>query len=125
LGTWLYFTEPGETDLASNPNAWVYFVNASPRATTTTALSQNGITWTFAEPVSYGTFVTGEYWVVGPVEVIDISNDLNSPDYTTREGQNGAMVNPLIGHGRDKQGYDDGLTSYDESLNAGRPNGEP
>src|SRR5690606_10643737 len=59
LETWLYLSEGEDTDLASNPNTWVFFVNASPRATTTTQLTQYGITWTFAEPVTYGKFVTG------------------------------------------------------------------
>ncbi len=125
LETWLYLSEGEDTDLASNPNTWVFFVNASPRATTTTQLTQYGITWTFAEPVTYGKFVTGDYWVVGPVEVISITNDLNSPDYTPRDGQNGSMVNPLVGHDRGQQGYEEGRSSYVASLNAGRPNGDP
>ena len=39
---------------------------------TGTSLSQYGITWTFREEVEYGTFVNGDYWVVGPVEIVHI-----------------------------------------------------
>ncbi len=39
---------------------------------TTDTISRHGITWTFAEPVEYGRFVNGDYWVVGPLTVIDI-----------------------------------------------------
>lgn len=86
----------------------------------TDSLSQHGITWTFAEPVEFGQYVTGDYWVVGPVEIISITNSLNAPGFEPRPGQNGSMVNP----GTDgRQGYDDGLGSYSEELNAARPGG--
>lgn len=91
----------------------------------TDSLTSNGITWTFDREVPYGTFVTGDYWVVGPLELIGISNTLNSPDFEPRPGQNGSMLNPLVGHERSQQGYDDGLNSYNAALNAGRPGGEP
>lgn len=95
-------------------------------AETATSVTSNGITWTFRHAVETGTFVTGDPWVVGPVEVVDISNSLNSPDYTPRRGQNGSMVNPLAGNAnRGQQGYDDGLGNYDESVNAALPNGQP
>jgi len=91
----------------------------------TDSITSNGITWTFDEPVTYGTFVTGDFWIVGPVDVVDITNHLNSPNYTPRDGQNGSMLNPLVGHDRNKQGYDDGLGSYQASLNVARPNDLP
>lgn len=95
-------------------------------AEATTSITSNGITWTFRDAAETGKFVTGDPWVIGPVEVVSITNNLNSPDYTPRRGQNGSMVNPLAGAAeRQKQGYDDGLGSYDESLNAGLPNGMP
>ncbi|WP_309386966.1 hypothetical protein [Cerasicoccus frondis] len=94
-------------------------------ASVTDAITSNGITWKFHQPAETGTFITGDPWVVGPVEVISITNSKNSPDFTPRKGQNGSMVNPLTQGDRQKQGYDDGLGSYDESLNAGLPNGKP
>src|SRR5690554_5855655 len=36
-------------------------------------LSQYGITWTFDQPVKSGQFITGDWWVVGPVKIINIT----------------------------------------------------
>lgn len=86
----------------------------------------NGVTWQLlGTGHTMGTFVTGDPWVVGPVTITGITNSLNSPLYTPRKGQNGSMVNPLVGHNPSHQGYDDGLSSYREALNAGLPNGLP
>jgi hypothetical protein len=91
---------------------------------TTSSITQRGVTWTFAEPVTYGTFITGDYWVVGPVTVTSISNSLNDSGWSPRTGQNGTMLNPLSdGQDRGEQGYDDGIVNYNAALNAGRPNG--
>ncbi|WP_269541747.1 hypothetical protein [Cerasicoccus fimbriatus] len=91
---------------------------------TTSSITHNGVTWTFASPVTHGTFITGDYWVVGPVTITDISNSLNDPAYTPRAGQNGSMINPLSsGQDRSEQGYDDGIGSYNSALNVGRPGG--
>jgi hypothetical protein len=37
------------------------------------SISQYGITWTFDKPARMGQFVTGDYYIVGPVTVVDIS----------------------------------------------------
>ena len=42
---------------------------AAPQA----AVSQYGITWSFAEPARVGRYVTGDWWVVGPVTVTQIT----------------------------------------------------
>ncbi|WP_309400808.1 hypothetical protein [Cerasicoccus maritimus] len=98
----------------------------SLQAAVSDTITANGITWKLSKPAETGTFVTGDPWVIGPVEVISITNSKNSPQYTPRKGQNGSMVNPLAGDtDREKQGYDDALSSYDESLNASLPNGMP
>ena len=34
-----------------------------------TSITKDGITWTFSQPVAAGQFVTGDYYVVGPVTV--------------------------------------------------------
>ncbi|WP_309397712.1 hypothetical protein [Cerasicoccus maritimus] len=87
---------------------------------TTSSITSNGVTWTFASPVSYGTFVSGDYWVVGPVTVSSITNNLNDPAWTPGVGQNGSMLNPLSpGQDREEQGYDDGISSYNAALNVG------
>ncbi len=45
--------------------------DAAPLSTQKT-VSQYGITWTFDKPVQVGRFVNGDYYVVGPVTVVDI-----------------------------------------------------
>jgi hypothetical protein len=89
---------------------------------TTTEISQYGITWTFNKPVEFGTFINGDYWIVGPVEVINIS-----PQSIEMDGRtiNGSMINPSI---QQIQGYDYSMymsygPSYSEALNVARPGG--
>lgn len=36
-------------------------------------VSQYGITWTFEKPALTGQFITGDWWVVGPVKIIKIT----------------------------------------------------
>jgi|GEM_PF-2234289 len=91
---------------------------------TTDRISQHGITWYFDRDYNYGTYVTGDYWVEGPITIIGIENSLNDPDYTPRLNQNGSMINPLANHSATLQGYDDG-SSYDQSLNVALPGGSP
>lgn len=63
---------------------------------TTTSIDDNGVGWQFAEPVEYGTFANGDYWVLGPVtiaettpqaelEVQNLGGDICSGDYTDRD----------------------------------------
>jgi hypothetical protein len=35
-------------------------------------LSQYGITWTFEKPAMTGQFITGDWWVIGPVRIVKI-----------------------------------------------------
>jgi fibro-slime domain-containing protein len=60
------------------------------------SITQYGVTWTFDREYESGRFVTGDYWVVGPVTVTSVT-----PEPTGT--RNGSAVNPL---GR-RQGYDD------------------
>lgn len=80
---------------------------ASPQA----AISQYGITWTFAEPARVGRYVTGDCWVVGPVTVQSVTP-------APSEGRNGSAVNPPAGK---RQGYDDRINGYDAALRAAFP----
>ena len=70
------------------------------------SLSQYGITWTFSQPASTGRFITGDWWVVGPVTVQSVS-----PASTA--DRHGSVVNPPAG---DKQGYDGRLADFVPSL---------
>jgi hypothetical protein len=88
-----------------------------------TLITSNGVTWKFAAAHQAGTFVNGDPWVIGPVTVISITNNLNDPAFTPKHGQNGSMLNPGT---TSKQGYESAITqNYNESLNAGLPNGKP
>ena len=75
------------------------------------ALTQYGVTWTFASRVRAGRFVTGDWWVVGPVTVKSIT-----PAPTAK--RHGSVVNPPAGS---KQGYDDRIAGFDASLRAKLP----
>ena len=37
------------------------------------AITQYGITWTFTQRVEAGQFVTGDWWVVGPVTIDSVT----------------------------------------------------
>ena len=63
----------------------------------TDTVIQYGITWKLERPVRVGQFVSGDYYVVGPVTVVAVSPE---PD----EGRNGSVLNlPING----KAGFDD------------------
>ncbi|HEY3322871.1 MAG TPA: hypothetical protein VGP72_20625 [Planctomycetota bacterium] len=86
-------------------------------------ITQYGITWRFDKPYSTGRFVTGDYWVVGPVKIIGITTDLHAPGFSPEPGQDGSMANPGT---TDKQGYDNRIKgSYAPALNAGLIDGKP
>jgi chitodextrinase len=89
----------------------------------TDSLNQFGITWTFDKELStdgaagtyhYGQFANGDYWAVGPVNIVGID-----PPSTDVGGRiiNGSMINldPLV----IPQGWDNNLpwNAYDEALN--------
>ncbi|XHR30500.1 MAG: hypothetical protein ACFUZC_08045 [Chthoniobacteraceae bacterium] len=46
-------------------------------------ITQYGITWTFEEPCESGRFVTGDYWIVGPVTVTGVT-PASGPDAIDR-----------------------------------------
>lgn len=99
----------------------------------TNVITQFGITWTFDKPYRYGQFANGEYWVVGPVTLIDIfppsleitgttTNDSftegTGPNASTRI-MNGSMLNPSPDF-ESTQGYDNEMyrwhTAYETPL---------
>ena len=75
------------------------------------AITQYGITWTFAARVPAGRFVTGDWWVVGPATVRSVS-----PAPTA--DRHGSAVNPPAGS---TQGYDKRIAGFDASLRARFP----
>jgi len=75
---------------------------------TTNQLTQYGITWTFSESVEFGTFITGDYYIVDPGTGVTVTSISPLPS----NGANGSMKNPVPGAG---QGLTDGY-DYDASL---------
>lgn len=70
-------------------------------------ITQYGITWTFAKGVRSGQFANGDHWVLGPVELTQISP-------LPKDGFHGFEINPM--HSK-KQPYDKRQTPYyDASL---------
>ena len=75
-------------------------------------VSQYGITWTFDKKYPVGQFLTGDWWVVGPVTVTAISP---APE----GGRHGSMVNPRPGldpAAGEGQAYDDRIERYNAAL---------
>jgi hypothetical protein len=97
-------------------------------------ISQYGITWTFDKPVKSGQFITGDWWVVGPVSIVKITpepgpvkSDDNKPvnnkwgdtslKIDTRM-RNGSMIVLKAGY---EEGYDSRNSSYKESSSVKLP----
>ena len=70
------------------------------------SITQYGISWTFDQEYPCGQFVTGDWWVVGPVTITSISPGASG-------GRDGSMINPLPG---DDQAYDDRNGGYTSEL---------
>ncbi len=68
-------------------------------------LAEHGITWSFDEPVRYGRFANGHYWVIGPLTVTDIAPRFSG-------GRHGWEVNPSDPVA---QGFDARIADYDDS----------
>lgn len=87
-----------------------------------TSVTQYGITWTFSADKTIGQYANGDYYVVGPVTIVNIT-----PASTLISGRtmNGSMVNPIASPFA-KNGLDSTLAGggYDASLNAARPGGK-
>ncbi len=79
-------------------------------AGTASSITKDGITWTFSQPVPVGQFVTGDYYVVGPVTVTAI----DPPPTTSSPYENGSVLNLPASNG--KSGFDSRLNDgTDES----------
>jgi len=76
--------------------AMLFASTAALAQTMASSVSQHGITWEFDREYEVGQFITGDYWVIGPVTITYITRPNNNPE------RDGSMVNPMPG--RD-QGY--------------------
>jgi hypothetical protein len=75
-------------------------------------ITQYGITWKFDNFYRIGRFINNDFWVVGPVNIVEI----NPPSITDEKGNiiNGSMVNPSTNK---SQGYDSRAYAFNRNLN--------
>lgn len=100
------------------------------RGEESTQVSQYGITWTFDRPRTVGRFVTGDYWVLGPVKIVAVTpapgpapggeaetkvqSVYGAPAMQPNDDwRNGSMIVSAPGS---RQGYDSRLKNYDAAL---------
>ena len=97
-------------------------------------IEQYGITWHFDKPVEAGQFITGDWWVIGPVDIARVtpepgpvgtgSGDVAKSRYGDQGTEvdlrmrNGSMIVAEAGEG---QGYDSRLKNYDPSMSIDFP----
>lgn len=100
-------------------------------------VSQYGVTWTFDKEYRVGQFVSGDWWVVGPAKIVEVtpnSGPSESDGEAYAEGgygatglvddrrmRNGSMLNPGVNErgevtGLNKQGFDSRSKSYQDHL---------
>lgn len=101
----------------------ISFIGNSLAAQDPNWIEQWGIRWTFDKPISkdgtagtyqYGQFANGDYWVVGPVSIVDISP--NSFRHSNGNTYHGSMLNPMPTSDQ-KQGYGQCAGEYEPFLN--------
>jgi hypothetical protein len=100
--------DAGEADTARGPgdSGPVVDAPAGPTLESRTSVTKDGITWTFSHAVSAGQFVTGDYYVVGPVTITDIS----PAPQTSAPYMNGSVKNLPTANGH---------SAFDQRLNDG------
>ena len=81
-------------------------VAPSSDGTITNQLSQYGITFFFQEETTYGQFANGDYWVVGPVTITQITPTFDGT-------YNGWEVNPIV---EGPQGLDGRAGEFDATV---------
>ena len=64
------------------------------------SITHKGVTWTFDKNYTTGQYANGDWWVVGPVNITDVTP---TTIRTAGSERNGMMVNPARGS---NQGYD-------------------
>ena len=72
----------------------------------TSVVTDGSISWEFSSSVQTGKFANGQYWVVGPMTIVEVT-----PSYNGRN--NGFEVNPV---NTISQGFDDRIRNFDSSL---------
>ncbi len=92
----------------------MFILTSTSRAAS--SVTQFGITWTFDRDYTTGQFANGDYWVVGPVKIINISPKSTSSGGVTMHG---TMINPTV---NGSQGFDSRIkgTAFDATKNVAR-----
>jgi len=119
----------------------IFTASAIMAATKATSVTRHNITWTFDKEYEIGQFVNGDWWVLGPVKITAITNDLSDKSFLPTDGTavSGSMVNPIVDTPKrqpgeqaatynkrvNAHGYDERLNHYNEELNAALPSGKP
>lgn len=97
--------------------SFMSFGTDQPAPTTMqSSVSQYGITWTFDQAYPVGQYINGDYFVVGPITLTDISPGWTSGPWGFR---NGTMINANTG-AQGLDAYQDptyGSIGYDSALN--------
>ena len=104
------------------------------KAEEASSVSQYGITWTFDKAYTVGKFVTGDYWVVGPVTVTSVSpapgpsTDAATGTVKSHYGatalvddsrmRNGSMI---VAKADAKEGFDSRAKNYDPGMSVAFP----
>ena len=85
--------------------AMLFASTAALSQTKAASVSQHGITWYFDQEYQVGRYANGDWWVLGPATIVNIT-----PESRTVDGRviNGSMVNPTSGinHTPNRHGYD-------------------
>jgi hypothetical protein len=112
------------TDAAANPTDAETTGTTDAGVQLVNSISQYGITWTFDKPYLIGQYLSGDYWVQGPITITSISPAPSGVAAADGSGtyRNGSMVNPMLlndapnGYALTHQGYDDRATQWDSKL---------
>jgi hypothetical protein len=94
----------------------------SVQALAYTSISQFGITWTISGTNQTGQYANGDYWVIGPVNIISISTTFHTNGFSPAAGNDGSMINPRAGS---SHGYDSRQGGYSNLLNRALVGGAP
>ncbi|MCP4650368.1 MAG: hypothetical protein GY853_09865 [PVC group bacterium] len=104
------------------------YINGSLEYTPpSTSITQHEFTWTFDQLHETGQFANGDYWVVGPVNIVSITPQCQYN--ATADGWiNGTMVDPEPSQMPSDVGQHQGFSAnagpyYDEDYNDALPNG--
>ena len=99
-------------------------------ATAATSITRHHITWTFDKDYSVGEFANGDPYVIGPVKIVSITNDLSDETFKPKDvAVSGSQINPVVVNNAPNsilnQGFDERTRCYIPELNASLPGGNP